>query len=151
MTHGAGSVSPGDPNSAVLLRRLAALCYDLLLIFAVLMVVTWLLLPLTHGKAITRESVGNLEYLYRALLLGFIVVYYGLSWTRSGATVGMLAWRIRVVRVDGGTLSWRDVWVRLVAAALSWLPLGLGYLWVLADREHLAWHDRLSRTRVVRT
>jgi uncharacterized RDD family membrane protein YckC len=32
---------------------------------------------------------------------------------------------------------------------LSWLPLGLGYFWILFDREGRAWHDRLSRTRVV--
>jgi uncharacterized RDD family membrane protein YckC len=136
--------------SAGLFRRFAALFYDLLLIVAVLMTVTWLLLPLTRGEAITRESVGALEYLYRALLLGLIVAYYGVSWTRSGETVGMLAWKIRVVRGDGSALRWRDVLLRLAAAALSWLPAGLGYFWMLIDRERLTWHDRLSRTRVMR-
>ncbi|HKE43969.1 MAG TPA: RDD family protein [Steroidobacteraceae bacterium] len=140
------------PNaaSAGLFRRFAALFYDLLLIVAVLMTVTWLLLPLTRGEAITRESVGAFEYLYRALLLGLIVAYYGVSWTRSGETVGMLAWKIRVVRGDGSVLRWRDVLLRLAAAALSWLPAGLGYFWMLIDRERLTWHDRLSRTRVMR-
>ncbi len=151
MRRGAGPASRRDPNCAGLLRRIAALCYDALLIVAVLMIVTWLLLPFTRGMAITRESVGAFEYLYRALLLGLIVAYYGLSWTRSGETVGMLAWKIRVVRKDGSPLKWRDVLVRLVAAALSWLPAGLGYLWMLVDREHLTWHDRLSHTRVIRT
>ena len=150
MKRGAGSASR-DPSSAGLLRRFAALGYDILLIVAVLMIVTWLLLPLTRGMAITKESVGALEYLYRALLLGLIVAYYGLSWTRSGETVGMLAWKIRVVRKDGSPLQWSDVLVRLAAAALSWLPAGLGYLWMLVDREHLTWHDRLSHTRVIRT
>jgi uncharacterized RDD family membrane protein YckC len=142
--------APSDLASAGLLRRLAALIYDLLLIVAVLMTVTWLLLPLTRGEAITRESVGALEYLYRALLLALVIGYYGFSWTRSGATVGMLAWKIRVVRRDGALLRWRDVLLRLAAATLSWLPAGLGYFWMLIDRERLTWHDRLSRTRVIR-
>jgi uncharacterized RDD family membrane protein YckC len=30
------------------------------------------------------------------------------------------------------------------------LCLGLGFLWVLYDRDKLAWHDRLSGTRLVR-
>ncbi len=115
------------------------------------MTVTWLLLPLTRGEAITHETVGAFEYLYRALLLGLVVAYYGFSWTRSGQTLGMLAWRIRVVRSDGGgLLRWRDVLLRLAASMLSWLPAGLGYFWMLFDRDHLTWHDRLSRTRVVK-
>ncbi|HEY7377926.1 MAG TPA: RDD family protein [Steroidobacteraceae bacterium] len=142
--------APSDFTSAGLFRRLAALFYDLLLIVAVLMTVTWLLLPLTRGEAITPESVGAFEYLYRALLVGLVIFYFGFSWTRAGETVGMLAWKIRVVRHDGTLLRWRDVLLRLAAATLSWLPAGLGYFWMLCDREHLTWHDRLSRTRIVR-
>jgi uncharacterized RDD family membrane protein YckC len=32
---------------------------------------------------------------------------------------------------------------------VSLLPAGLGFAWVLVDPERRAWHDRLSRTRVV--
>jgi uncharacterized RDD family membrane protein YckC len=27
--------------------------------------------------------------------------------------------------------------------------LGLGFIWILFDREKLAWHDRASGTRVI--
>jgi uncharacterized RDD family membrane protein YckC len=150
MTDGGGRSDPADVESAGLLRRLAALFYDTLLLVGVLMTVTWLLLPLTGGEAITRETVGAFEYLYRALLLGLVIAYYAFSWTRSGQTLGMLAWRIRVVRRDGGLVRWRDALIRLAASVLSWLPAGLGYFWMLLDRDRLTWHDRLSRTRVVR-
>ena len=40
---------------------------------------------------------------------------------------------------------------RLLAALLSWGLLGLGFLWVLVDRNRLAWHDHLSGTRLVMT
>jgi uncharacterized RDD family membrane protein YckC len=38
---------------------------------------------------------------------------------------------------------------RLASALLSLLPLGLGFFWILVDRDRRAWHDRLSRTRIV--
>jgi uncharacterized RDD family membrane protein YckC len=61
----------------------------------------------------------------------------------------MASWRVRVEREDGSLLDWADTLRRLAAALLSWLPLGLGFLWILVDPQRRAWHDRLSRTRVV--
>lgn len=148
-TAGASRVEDGPPASAGLLRRLAAIFYDTLLITALLMLVTWLLLPLTGGLAIAAESPQWWMPAYRALLLAVLVAYFGLCWTRGGQTLGMLAWRIRVVRANGARLRWRDAGLRLAAAALSWLAAGLGYLWLLVDRDRLTWHDRLSGTRVV--
>jgi len=135
--------------SASLLRRLGALLYDGLLLIATLMIATALFLPFTGGEAVDPHRNPLLEWIYRALLLLVIVGFFGLSWTRSGQTLGMAAWRLRLEREDGGRLSWADSVRRLAAAALSWLPLGLGYLWVLVDADRCAWHDRLSRTRVV--
>lgn len=35
------------------------------------------------------------------------------------------------------------------ATELTLFYLGLGFLWILHDRDKLAWHDRLSETRLV--
>jgi uncharacterized RDD family membrane protein YckC len=134
---------------ASLLRRIGAMIYDALLLVALLMVVTALMLVATGGEAISGATRPALEWLYRAVLLVALVGFFGVFWTRGGQTLGMAAWHIRVERLDGSRLSWRDVVVRLGAAALSWLPAGLGFLWVLVDRDGRAWHDRLSGTRVV--
>ena len=135
--------------SAGLPRRLAALLYDGLLLLAIFMIVTALFLPLTGGEAITPRTNPALEYLYRAVLAAIVVLFYGAFWTRGGQTLGMASWRLKVEREDGTRLTWGDTVKRLGAAVLSWLPLGLGYLWILFDRDRRAWHDRLSRTRVV--
>ncbi|HQR24203.1 MAG TPA: RDD family protein [Steroidobacteraceae bacterium] len=134
---------------AGLLRRCGALLYDLLLLAAVLMVVTALFLPFTGGEAITSAGNPLLEWTYRAVLLGTIVLFYGAFWTGRGQTLGMAAWRLRVEREDGGRLTWGDTLRRLGTAILSWLPAGLGYLWILVDPQRRAWHDRLSHTRVI--
>lgn len=132
-----------------LLRRLAAVLYDSLLITALLMVATAMFLPFTGGEAIDPRRDPLLEWVYRAVLLTLIVGFYGIFWTRRGQTLGMASWRLRVEREDGGTLGWGDTVRRLAAALLSWLALGLGWLWILVDPQRRAWHDRLSRTRVV--
>lgn len=123
--------------------------YDALLVIALLMIVTAFFLPLTGGEAITSSSVGGFEYLYRAVLLGLIVAFFGWFWTRKGQTVGMTAWRLRVERIDGSLLSWADSLKRLLAASVSLAAFGLGYFWIWIDRDRLAWHDRWTGTRVV--
>ena len=136
--------------TAGLLRRLGALFYDSLLLAALLMVVTAALLPLTGGEAIDAARNPLLEWVYRGLLLATVALYYGIPWTRRGQTLGMVAWRLRLERADGSLPRWPDVPKRLAAATLSLLPAGLGWWWMLVDRDRLAWHDRLSHTRVVR-
>lgn len=133
------------PN-APLWRRLLAILYDGLLLAAVLMVATAVLLPLTGGEAIPKR--GNT--LYQLYLLAVGTGFFALFWRHGGQTLGMRAWRLRLQGAHG-PVSWREAWLRAGAALLSWLPLGLGFAWSLIDRERLAWHDRLSGTRLVVT
>ena len=123
--------------------------YDSLLLLALLMIVTALFLLLTGGEAIDPRTQPVLEFIYRLVLLLLIVGFFGVSWTRSGQTLGMATWRLRVEREDGRRLTWGDTLRRLGWALVSLLPAGLGFAWVLVDPERRAWHDRLSRTRIV--
>ena len=42
--------------------------------------------------------------LHKLVVVGIIVVFYGLFWTRQGHTLGMASWRLRVQRTDGTLL-----------------------------------------------
>ena len=139
-----------DKTVAGLGRRLGAMFYDALLIVAVCMVITTLLLFLTGGEAILRSSVGALEYLFQAMLVAVFVAFFGLFWTRRGQTLGMAAWKIYVEREDGLRLTWADTIKRLAGACISLAVFGLGYLWMYVDRDRRTWHDRWTRTSVVR-
>jgi uncharacterized RDD family membrane protein YckC len=130
---------------ASLLRRLLAFVYDTLVLIAVLMSCT-MLVVLLRGLRAVDPGTGWFE----ALLVGVAALFYGWFWTHGGQTVGMRAWRIRVVGRNGAPVGWRTALVRFAAAWLSALPLGLGLWWVLVDPERRAWHDRLSGTAVVR-
>jgi uncharacterized RDD family membrane protein YckC len=130
-------------------RRAAALLYDCLLLAALLMVFTGAALFFTHGAALLRESAGAWVYLYRVGLVGVIAGYYLLNWTRSGQTLGMRAWHLRAVTESGQPLPLKAAALRFVFGVIAWAPAALGVLWLYIDPEHLALHDRWSKTRVV--
>lgn len=141
-----GAIDPARARQAAgLVRRLGAMVYDAMMVFAALMVVTMVVSLLPPGREIPAGTLW-----FQLLLLATAVLFHCGFWTHGGQTIGMLAWRIRVERYDGSPLRWRDALLRYAAAILSAVPLGLGYWWSLFDADKLAWHDRLSRTRLVR-
>jgi uncharacterized RDD family membrane protein YckC len=130
-------------------RRVAALLYDSVLLAALLVVFTSGAVFLNHRVAVEPATAGAWAYLYRAGLLGVIAGYYLLNWTRSGQTLGMRAWHLRAVTPSGQPLGWKAAALRLSFGVLAWAPAALGVLWLYADPEHLALHDRWSKTRIV--
>jgi len=131
---------------APLASRLAAMAYDWLLLAALLFVVT-LILILARGGAALAPGTGW----YTTLLIGVSFAFYGWFWTHGGQTLGLRAWRLRVERSDGHPLGWIDAARRFGASAVLFVPPAVGLLWILVDPRRSAWHDRLSRTRIVQT
>ncbi|MDH3510150.1 MAG: RDD family protein [Gammaproteobacteria bacterium] len=129
---------------AGLLRRLAAAVYDALLVTALCMLTTLCLIAFRGGEPI---SPGNL--LYQLSLIATAAVFFIGFWVHGGQTLGMRAWRLRVEQRSGEALDWKTGSIRFAAGMLSVIPVGLGLLWLLVDPKRLAWHDRISKTRVV--
>ena len=130
-----GAVRPG------LLRRLAALVYDSMLLFSLLFAATAPALMVTGGEAIRPGHPA-----FTAYLLAVSYAYFGWCWTRSGQTLGMRAWRMRVCTPEGKLLGWRRALCRFAAALVSIGAAGVGLLWVAFDRDRMSLHDRLSGT-----
>ena len=138
-----------DKRRVGLLRRLGAMLYDSLAAFSVLFIADALVvIPLQALWGI--EFIGN-HLLFKLYQFAVVYVFFAWFWVHGGQTLGLRAWRIRVVREDGAPLRWSDAAKRFAAAILSWVPLGAGFLWIPFDRQGLAWHDRLSRTRLKHT
>jgi uncharacterized RDD family membrane protein YckC len=138
-----------DGASAGFGRRFAALVYDAFLVAALLMIFTGGALFFTHGAAIVPATAGAWVYVYRGGLVLVIAGYYVLNWLRSGQTLGMRAWRIRAATASGQALNWPSAVLRACFGLLAWAPAALGVLWLYLDPDHLALHDRLSKTRII--
>jgi uncharacterized RDD family membrane protein YckC len=115
--------------------------YDGMLIFGVLFFASAIALWFHQGEAI-ESNPG-----FRLYLLLTLFTFYAWFWKKSGQTLGMRVWKIRIVTESGGNPGWGVCYLRLIFALLSLLCFGLGYWWRLF-KPH-TWHDRLSRTRII--
>lgn len=144
----------GSKPSAGLGRRLAAMLYDGFLVVAIWFLLGFVL-QIIFGSTGNEMVDGEVQTdpLRSSLLFMLMLLsawgFYAWFWTRSGQTLGMIAWRIRTESSSGGLLSGRQSVVRWLLAWPALLLFGLGYLWLYADPNGDALHDRLSGTRVV--
>jgi uncharacterized RDD family membrane protein YckC len=127
-------VTPG------LARRLAAMAYEALLVFAVAFFAAWLFFFASGGRDATRGLVRTELQLFIVIVLA---AYFLWCWLRGGQTLAMRAWRIRLVEVTPKKAVLRFL------LALALLPLSI--LWALVDRDRQFLHDRLAGTRLINT
>lgn len=161
-------------------RRLGALLSDSLVLFGILALVTlFLFVPILNAlgkKAMVPSEVGwLLSIAYALVLLGVCFGFYGYFWTRSGQTIGMRAWRLRLKSVKGDLLGWRQAFIRWLIAVAPWLcsvllldmaeslgsllvkviALGVGFWGVLdfvsmyGRKDRMCWHDRMSSSCII--
>lgn len=128
-----------------LMRRIAAMLYDGLLVAALLIMAT---LPFIAVRGVKPVETGE-NHFYQFMLILVIYVFFVAFWTRSGRTLGMQSWRLQLEKFDGGGVGIGTATIRFFAALISWAPVGLGFLWQLWDKDNLTWHDRISKTRIV--
>lgn len=137
------------PQTAGLLRRLAALLYDMLLLFGLWTLVSALMLLVTGGWLAEPDRPIWLVFALQALLVLTTLGFFAWFWTHGGQTLGMRAWRLRLVGRNGAPVTLRQALIRVAAACLTLAPAGLGLWWMLIDPEGRAWHDRLSDTHLI--
>jgi uncharacterized RDD family membrane protein YckC len=117
-------------------RRLAALLVDSVIVGAAIVVLALVLGPI-------GAIVGVLaSYAYYIVMEGM----------PAGQTLGKKALGIRIVDANTGKpIGYGRAAIRNLARILSGWALGIGYLWMLWDREKQTWHDKLASSHVVPT
>jgi uncharacterized RDD family membrane protein YckC len=157
-----------------LLKRLLSALYDSFLILATTFIATALTLPFTKGDVSADKNIYMSLYLFLV-----IYIFYGWFWTHGGQTLGMRAWKQRLVQLDGSAVNWQQSFIRVITGLPAWglfligllvwmLPekinLGgtlaaipgwsialLGFIWVLLDTRSNNWRDKLSGTHIINT
>lgn len=128
-----------------ILRRLASLCYESLLVFGVLAVS--LLLPhILIGHFLHRLATPLVLWGH---LFSVLLIYFVWFWTRRGQTPAMRTWRLRVVTRAGHPLRPGQALLRFLLCWPSLGLLGIGIIWALGDPDRQFLHDRIAGTRIV--
>jgi uncharacterized RDD family membrane protein YckC len=133
------------PTPAPLPARIAAMVYELLLVTAVLFVAA---LPFLY--LVGSAQGGWLRHLFQFYLVGVLFAYFSAFWLRSGQTLAMKTWRIRLVNPNGAPVTLKQAALRFILALLGLLLAGAGFWWALFDRDRQFFHDRIVGTRLVR-
>jgi uncharacterized RDD family membrane protein YckC len=160
-------VVQAPPGIAV---RLAAMCYEALLLFGVLFGVGYLILAGLHWEyPLVPARLAVLQVAW----FGAMGVYFVACWSIGGQTLAMKTWHLRLVDARGqrpsarlATARYCLAWLLLAGPALlglaifrthtpldlAWLPLPLIAAAIAARLSpQRQWpHDRLLRTRVIR-
>ncbi|WP_203141215.1 RDD family protein [Marinobacter mangrovi] len=142
---------------ATFIKRLLAMIYDGLICIAVLIVTTWIytmlaawIIGFEQYKALAASGKLSPDPLLTSVLFVVLFVFFGYFWTKSGQTLGMQVWRIRIENPDGTPIRWYQALLRYLIGWVSWLTGGLGYVWMIWDSEKRSWTDRISESQVVR-
>lgn len=138
-----------------LLRRFAAMVYDSLLLLAVSMLYGALMVGMNvllngqpePGDRMTWGAFNVIIFIGWLLTLLFFFCYF---WHKSGQTLGMKTWRIKIVNSSDLSLpSYGQCFIRCVCAPISLLCLGVGYWWMYGNIERQTLHDKVSNTRTL--
>jgi len=164
MTAPTGTAAAKTPR---LRRRMACFIYEGVLLFGVVVTTALVYGMLTQQRHALVGSFGLQTLIF--VVLGLYFVFF---WTRSGQTLAMLTWGVKLQTTAGNTVSvWRALcryllsWVWFVPALAivhfsglqgGWISFGvlsLGVIvyaalsWLHPQRQF--WHDWLCNTRLV--
>ncbi|CAN5441236.1 RDD family protein [soil metagenome] len=159
-------MSPLQP--ARLSRRLFCIVYELCLLFAVTFVAGYLLLSLLQW----RFPLPPLEHaVFQVYMLLVIGLYFTWFWHRSGQTLAMKTWRVRLVDIAGLRVGTSRAWLRYAviwwglipaavvdalghpsaAAAILLGAFAINFAWAALDGDRQFLQDRLAGTRLMAT
>ncbi len=156
-----------DKETAGLLRRGIAGFIDGLLFLPIWIALCPPLLACAAGDSSSACLLNEPEPWRRALSNSLLFVYIVLMLGLYGRTVGMMALHIRITKLDGSDIGFGRALLRTVA---YWIPVVfygpisvseivqilitafcvMGLMWIMVDRKHQGYHDKIANTLVMR-
>jgi uncharacterized RDD family membrane protein YckC len=129
-------------------RIIGSAFYDLLIILGLLMIAGFIAVGIYHFIT-GKEAIPANNLLFQLYLLSVISGYFLYFWKHSGQTVGMKAWRIKLVNLKNESISVKQLVIRQLVAIPAYCLLFIGVLWQYWDKSRLSWHDHASSTKLI--
>jgi uncharacterized RDD family membrane protein YckC len=128
-------------------KRLGAFFLDLLIPILALLLI-FIVAGLPGVITGSERGIGLSVFLGLSLLIAYDI--WALVLFSRGTTPGKNLLRMRVIKEDGRRAGFLTMLIReWIGKWISGLILGLGFLWILIDRDNQGWHDKLMRTYVI--
>lgn len=124
--------------------RLMSLFYEGVLLFSLVFIASYLFISLARDA-----QAGLPRLVFQLYLLAVCGAYFVFCWVRSGQTLPMKTWRMRLVMRNGEAVRAPTALLRYLLAIPS-MATGAGIVWAFFDRDRQFLHDRLAGTQIVR-
>lgn len=126
-------------------RRLLVMTYDGVILLGLLMLASAIALPFGTANKIALQ-----DFWFTAWLLLVCFAYLGSCWRYGGMTMGMRAWKVRLISSNEKDITWPRCLLRFLVGGVSLAALGAGVFWALADQRRRCWHDLAARTVLIK-
>lgn len=146
------AAAPPTMDYAGFWLRVGAWAIDSVVLWAAIGLISLFVSLMLPGFARAGVYVGiGIAVISMSVLLLGPSLYYWLFTGLKGQTLGKMAVGIRVVDYEGhvpglGRAGWRELGWKFVSA----IVFLLGFLWIGWDSKKQGWHDKLSKTYVVK-
>ena len=120
--------------------------YDAVIMLGLLILASAAALPFGNINKVAFH-----DFWFTLWLLAACFAYLGGCWRYGGMTLGMRAWRVRLVSCDEQRVSWPGCLLRFLVGLISLGAFGLGIFWALVDPRNRGWHDLAARTMLIKT
>ncbi len=126
-------------------KHIFAFVYDIFPVVGMLLLTSFAVLLLRNGQEVPRNT-----WWFDVLLGMEIAFYYIYSWKIGGQTLGMRAWKMKIIPNDKQqrTLTWWQAIGRFAIGIVSCIG-GIGVFWKLFSHDNLTWMDKVSDSQTL--
>lgn len=138
------------PPKGGLIFRLAAAAIDLVIVLAavgIFALVGWLI---SGANLDPLRTIVRLGWAFNVLFVLLAAGYFTYMHGAYGQTLGKRLLGLKVLTTHGKELGFLTAFFRFTMACFAAAGLGIGILWMGLDANKQGWHDKLSRTVVLR-
>ena len=119
--------------------RLVSYIIDAIILWIISAIVGFIFMALGVGYVAASIIIGIL------ISLGYFTYFFG-----NGQTPGMKVMKIKLCGTDGTyPIGYGKGFLRWIGMLISGMVIGIGYLWILIDKDKQGWHDKIAGTYVV--
>jgi len=105
----------------------------------VFFLVTSLAIWFNDGNAIENHA-------FKVVLYAVGFLFFSWFWRNGGQTLGMQAWRIKLVNKNEGQLSYLQCLKRYLCATILF---GITLIWAFFNKNGEGFHDTVSNTKII--